>query len=840
MGILLRHTLRSLGRNKGQTAVILVTVIVVTVMIFASLSMYDMFYNISAAEYRRAAGDADILVGSHNETNVTFSVSRIRNFVRYSGDRFSHAEYFVRFGSILKTDRTTRTVLVEATDLDTYLQKHTLRYVEKYQPDPFDTDVMAYAPAIIGERFAADAGLGAGDFVEIYLPTYNMYVKMHIRYVVADEGLFASSAAINLLTDFDAVGNQGQITAAYLTLKDPADYDAAVRELEAEFPGVGVGEGNGETAAREIARNNTTLLVVGLMFVVAMMALILLTSYMIVVRNRSAEMEVFKAAGATPGQTVTILLLEVVCYGLVGGLIGVALGRLIMEVAVISLLQTARHAVTYAVWKYFVAVIVAVAVTVLSALGPAISLSRKTIRAAASQGAKQARRNRPVLFSVATLALIGVSVAVSFLDGTALIPLAALLIITAALWIAASTGYAVKAVSWLIAKLRSTGPARVAAMQVGRARSLRTITVLLSVIMAFAFVVVETVTMVRVAVTPFRTRYSADYIVNVGVHLPQNELDDFAADLKDLPGIGTVGYYHSADFYIDEIDGKAFTVYGVSDPDCLVACCAGGLSEGTLERYRSVTDPIVLSRDMALRLGASVGDRVSFIIVDEDYRNVEFSFTVAGFDETVSEYDRVAYCPYGRLELLNKTAIMLVSAREGLPAGTEGDVFVTLRDAVEARRMTTTFALPYAEWVGATRDLMSGVSTLLLLLEIAVCLVALMGVVNISVVTRYDRKRELSVFRLSGMSRSDYLGFTAAEGGILALAAAVIGLGTALAVNRLLPLMGAVVDKYMVFAAFPLSSVLSGLIGAVAFVGIWLAIALARPPEEGHKFDMLA
>ena len=132
MKLLLKNTLRSLRSNKGQIFVIILTITLITAMVFIAMSMFDIFYNIHMSEFDRIANGADMLVGSHSESNELYSKARLDNLLDEKD--IKDIKYFTKFASVLKTESDTKTVLVEATDLKTYLEKNPIRYIEKYNP----------------------------------------------------------------------------------------------------------------------------------------------------------------------------------------------------------------------------------------------------------------------------------------------------------------------------------------------------------------------------------------------------------------------------------------------------------------------------------------------------------------------------------------------------------------------------------------------------------------------------------------------------------------------------------------------------------------------------------
>ena len=62
MRLLLRHTVRSVKENKAQLAVILLTVIVVTAMFFATLTVGGLFTNLQTSLKARLGGETDLSV----------------------------------------------------------------------------------------------------------------------------------------------------------------------------------------------------------------------------------------------------------------------------------------------------------------------------------------------------------------------------------------------------------------------------------------------------------------------------------------------------------------------------------------------------------------------------------------------------------------------------------------------------------------------------------------------------------------------------------------------------------------------------------------------------------
>jgi ABC-type antimicrobial peptide transport system permease subunit len=273
----------------------------------------------------------------------------------------------------MKTESISRIVTVEATDLRGYLNRHPFNYVAVYEDSlPVlgggSLTAIEFPPAIVGQTFAKDSGVSAGDIIEVFIATNNTYAKLTVVAVAMDEGIFRSPSAMSVLTDISSVSGQGLVNAVYLTFSNPSYFSVYEEVFNENFLSISINEGNMISYARGIAQNNTLLLTIGLLFIISAMALIQLTSYLIVARNRSGQTAVFKACGATPKQITFILLLEVFVYGVLGAGAGLALGRLLMHIAITNLMPTAVGIITYPFWKFLLSAVIAIAVSLIACL----------------------------------------------------------------------------------------------------------------------------------------------------------------------------------------------------------------------------------------------------------------------------------------------------------------------------------------------------------------------------------------------------------------------------------------------------------------------------------------
>ena len=842
MKAFLRHILRSADASKVQVTVIIVTIAVVTAMIFVSFSLSDIFYNINMAEYDRVADGADILIGSNFSTNTMFSMNRAKA-VLASMPEVKEADYFYKTSSVMKTDDRSKTVMIEATDLSDYLKRHPVYFADEFTPSDlgdgaenqayYEELVSNYPAVVVGQSFAEANGIAVGDIIEVYLPMHENYISLLVRYIAVNEGIFSSAADVNILTDFSAVGNIGMITAAYVRLYDPDDFDSVREYLQTAFPAVEVTEGNNYDDVMAIVHNNTLLLSIGLVFLIVTMSLILFTSYLIIARNRMSEMVVFKAAGATPGQVAGIMLAEVSFYAVIGAAIGLILGRLVMAVAVTALVPRGTGIVDYAVWKYLCSFVLAFAVTVLASLGPVVSVSKKSVRELSSNSFKFHKPAKPYILPIALLLTAGAVAAYLTTDGIFLAVSAVAVIATAAFTAHSLVPYVLKLFGTLTSKYPKGGAFAVAGLGAVRNNAMMSVTTLVAVVIAFSYLVVEVVGMVQGAIVPFGIRYRADLVVNISRDTGDYTLAEVDNEINAVHGVEWSGRFNSFDYYVPGSDSDEWTIYGVEDMKTLEHCIIPADSlDDISERWNAAISegkhPIVLSRDMALRCGYDIGDEVIASPSDIDYSDDVSAFVLVGIDETVTEYDRVGYVEFSQLAVYRDSCIYLVDVADDADVTA---VFLALRDRIEALDIPLAFTLDFDEWAYAGTGSLAGVGSLLTLVQILVYVVAVIGIVNISTVTFFDRRSEFKLYSIIGMSAGDHMRFSLGEaliaGGTGALTGFLIGFG----INLLVPSLGSIISKYLALEVFPVWLVVVTLAAFALFIGCWLAIAAASAKD---------
>lgn len=818
MNIILNHTLRSIKSNRNQIAIIITTITIVTVMIFVALSISGLFYNINISNQSRLAENMDI--GMSGEL---FPIAKVENFVNTNTDTIEYADYFLQIGGLLQTSEQTKIIMLEATGLQNLYD----RYPHKLKAKEVATNAFEYPAIWIGEDFAKELSVSAGETIEIYYEGSHTYQKMSISRIMENKGFFADSAVNNIFIDISSINTWGMVNVCNIKLYNSKDFSKVSQSLKAHMKNDAIDIKSAIDYARveEIMNNNTRLLNIALIFIMAIMILILFTSYLVVAKNRLNEMIVFKSAGATPIQTTFIMLTEVLLYGVVGAGIGLFIGRIAMGVTAKAIIPNFPNAISYDLWKYVVAFLTGVIVSAVSAILPILRVSKKSIRELTSGIVKDITYTKPLVIVVLTV-LLGVAITLLLTINSLVLPMTLAIIGLFAFWLYFVVPYIIRLFSFVFSKIK--GQSKLASISIKRNSSTNTLTVLVGVVITFSFIVVTVISLIITAISPYNSRYNADYVIGTTQKM---DYEGYINELGSIEGIENIVYYRIAEFEMlraNRIPLK-YKVVGIDSSEALLYATKG-LNEGDYEVFEDILHPVVINNDMAMRMKIGIGDSFSpsrtKSTANVTYNEkLDYEFTVVGIDYSTTENDRVVYVKIEDMkyngEMIEFDEEMLfVKAEEGWD---NLDLFLTLRDKTYTNE--NTFVLLFDDWAYATSKGLEGIQVLLRIIQFLVSIVALIGVINLSIVTITDRQKELKVYKTSGMSSRKYLSLSFFEGMIISISGAIIGMALSLFFNQLMPTFANLINKYLVYKTFPVDIPIIAAIAMLVYVAIYFFIA---------------
>ncbi|MCW2542777.1 MAG: hypothetical protein JWM40_329, partial [Frankiales bacterium] len=691
------------------------------------------------------------------------------------------------------------------------------------------------AEAAIDIATARKAGLVVGDRITVLLkgPAAKVTITGLVGLADADNLAGASLVAFDPKTAQKLVGIPGTWDEFVVAAEPGVSHDELQRRVSAVLP-EGTEAVSAETSTEEASAEiksglgffNTALLVFGFISLFVG-GFLIFNTFSMLVAQRTRELALLRALGASRKQVTRSVLLESLAVGLLSSIAGFGLGILVAKG-----LQALLDAVGFALPRgttviaprtFLVSVLVGTGMTVLAAMIPARRAARVApVQAMRESGPAEERslHRRTVIGSVvlglgiaalaggllqSTLGLVGLGAGLTFLGVSLLSPL-----------------FARPAVAVLAAPFK-----RSVAGRIGRGNAMRsprrTSATAAALMIGLALVAaVSTIgSSVKASLTKIvDTSLGADYVLHADQFMPFSP--EVAKALEGKPELGAVAAFRFGQAKIADQKGAA-NVQGVN-PSALEAVLKLTTVKGSLNTIGK--GELAISKTEAKKLDKSAGDKVDVtwsrtglqpMTIGAVYEDNQFAggylLSDKVFDVNVTEQ------LLGVIAVKRAADSTPVRSRAAIDAAVEPFPNVQVEDRAE-------FVKAQSDQV----DLALNLITALLVLSVVI---ALIGVVNTIALSVVERTRELGLLRAVGMQRRQLRRMIRVESVAIsvygALLGLVVGLGFGWAIVQALSSQGITEFRVPFLRVF--------LVVLVAAVGGVLAAAL--PARRAAKMDVL-
>jgi putative ABC transport system permease protein len=553
---------------------------------------------------------------------------------------------------------------------------------------------------------------------------------------------------------------------------------------------------------------------------------IILNTFSMLVAQRSRELALLRAVGATRGQVTRALVIESALVGLVGAVLGIVLG-----VAVAFGLQALFGAIgaeipndglVVAPRTVLVGLVVGVVATVLAALAPALRASRIAPMAALRDDASLPSRSLRVrAIAGAVLLALGVAGMVAGAlegggSGSSLVGLGVLAALVGAIVVSPAIarplvrtlGFAFPRIFGTVGRLALENAERQPRRTAATASALMIGLALVSALTIFAASAKASIT------TVINQVIGAEFIVSNAS--PRSPIaPTTAGQLAAVPGVAAVSPVAAIPA---QIDGAVTAVVAI-DPATFGQMVSITTDAGSLADLG--TDGVAVDTETAQSQGLALGDVVPVTFVDgaHDYRITAIYSSAGEFSGYVVSRDSV-----DALGMSPSDRLIYVKAQDGADL-----------DQVQAGLQAAVAADPTVQVQSQTQfaeEITSNVDQVLLIMVMLLSLavfIAVLGIVNTLVLSVAERTRELGMLRAVGALRRQIRTMIVLEALVIAVFGAVVGLvlgvGFAVALQRTLVDQGITVLE-IPWVGLVLFLVVAGLVGVLA--ALWPAFRAGR------------
>ena len=692
---------------------------------------------------------------------------------------------------------------------------------------------------VVDAATAAQHGIDIGDTVAVAAVRTAALTVVGITGVGDSDGLPNTTIALVALpTSQHLLDLGGGVTHVDVLTEDDIPVEQARTQLAKSLGGDVAVSSSQDSAASSAAAAKESLAYLRIVLLVlaaaglVVGAFLITNTFSIVLAQRSRELALLRAAGATGRQIAASVLGEALLVGATGSLAGTAFGigaanalrgaarGLGLSLPDAALLVSGRTVA--------VALGAGIAVTLLAAVGPARRAARTAPVEAMRESAAPAAESGRVRASTGGLALVSgvVLLAVAPLDGTVLLAgLGALLLVTGS----ALLGPRLSAplVRLVGRPLRTAGvPGRLAVESAARAprRTAATALTLALGLTLISFMSVLASSLRQGIGENYSETITAEYVVESS----RNEMlgglsPELAGRLEALPETAATSVVRFGHW----LDGDVTSALTAVDPHTLPRVADIDLTAGSLTELES--GGVIVAEQVAQERGLRIGDTLPMTFARTGGQQVPI---VGLLEQTDAQ------------ALSTNYLISLTTYDEQFSERVDASVYVTLADGVSADEARAAVEATLADHPTAElRDHAAAVSgraamidevlgLVTVLLTFAVGL-ALLGITNTLALSIVERLREIGLLRAVGMTRSQLRAMVRGEAVLIAALAVAIGLGTGVAIAA------STVSALGATTPLPMSVPVGQLLAVVAIATAGGLLAGLLPARRAGRLDVL-
>lgn len=681
----------------------------------------------------------------------------------------------------------------------------------------------------IDERSIENAGYELGDTVEMFTTGAEPQVEAKLVGIVEFAG--GGLAGATLVT-FDTPRAQelfldGQ--DAYSSISVEADPGVSQTELADRVAQVlpdGAEAVTGDDLADEtqsiintvLGFLNTFLLVFAAIALVVGTFLIVNT-FSILVAQRSRELALLRAMGASRGQVTRSVLTEAFAVGVLGSTLGLVLGYGLAAVLKALFgqfgLDLSGTALVFAPRTVIVSYVVGILVTMVAAWFPArraakvppVAAMRDDV--ALPEGTIHKRLIVGVALAAAGAALMAAGLFGDVPKAPAWIGIGIFFVLMAVALTSPVTALPVIALTGVLNRALFGAVGRLATQNASR-NPRRTAATASALMIGLALVTTMSVlgsSINRSIEAGVDEQFTTDFLVSNAIGQPFSTT--VAEDVAALPGVGEVSAEQNVGFGVDDR-----SVYGSAvDPASLDRIFELSYSSG---HAPEATDQIAFNETTADQLGVSTGDRL-----DLTFPGTELPVTVSGVyaDTYVVGPSLVLRDVIEQVGLKRVDSYLAVNAAPGADLDEVGD---EITDAVAA--IPTVTVQDKQEFADAQRAQVNQLLYLIYALLGLAIVIAVLGIINTLSLSVIERTREVGLLRAVGLSRRQLRRMVRLESITIAVLGALLGIASGLLFG--VSLRSAFSDEGITHLAIPWVQ-LAVFVVVAAVVGVLAAVVPA-------------
>lgn len=362
MKIILKYVLTNVKERKTRTAVMLLSIVLSTMLLFVSFSIGSSYESAQRKMARGKAGTATISVQSA-DSGVLARMEDIPDL-----DEIQSIAGILESSAIYHKNGYFESFDLISSNLEQLKQINEPRLLNGNEISDFTGDKI-----ILPDRFTSKYNINQGD--SITLDIRGKSYTFEVADIAAYDTVFlrhtrGTTALLPWGTLAEIMKQAGGYTEILIEQKEGIDTESLINKLSEQLPTGKYRVSNTVNEAQIVsgARQKTMPFFLISFFSLTMSVFIIFSSYKVITLERLPIIGTFRSIGANEKTVKKILMMESILYGCFGGLLGIPSGIVVLNIMLQGLGQSLDQGISIPAVIAPVGVVVSVAVSIIASL----------------------------------------------------------------------------------------------------------------------------------------------------------------------------------------------------------------------------------------------------------------------------------------------------------------------------------------------------------------------------------------------------------------------------------------------------------------------------------------
>ena len=382
MKIIIKFILTNIKEKKLRAFLIMFSIMASTALFFASSGTASTIKKTFTEVTKQYLGNADIQIYANGKSPSPFiSVSKANKFK----NKIDYAIGEIDASGVYTKENKDRNITLRGFNYEDINIMNPLNFYKSSSVKPFNGNKI-----IISKKSADRYSLNVGDKIKIKIGDSTM--TFNVAGIAENTGFFAIESDKNMmaivpLKAAQQINNAGnQVWSIYVKAKNKGDMDNLIKDLSIVYKNYTVEKAIDDKSVEEQTGQIVLAFRAMMMVVLIMSMFIIYTVFKVVVTERMPVIGTFRSIGATRMTTSTVLIVESVCYGILGGIIGdfagIGILKLLARIMSRQLSDdfTINISIEYDLKQLIVAFLFAIAVSFISSIVPIVKAARLSVK----------------------------------------------------------------------------------------------------------------------------------------------------------------------------------------------------------------------------------------------------------------------------------------------------------------------------------------------------------------------------------------------------------------------------------------------------------------------------